>query len=52
MPSFPGQVQQNGGILAAGEQQHGVAAFGSDLTDDEKCFRFKQIKLIKGLTCS
>ena len=38
---FPGQVQHDRGVLAAGKQQRDVAALGGDLTQDEDRFGFE-----------
>ena len=43
------QVQHDHGVLASGEQQDGVAAFGGDLPDDEDGLGLQDVKNAQGL---
>ena len=44
------QVQHDHGVLAPGEQQHGAAALGGDLPDDEDGLGLQDVKDVQGLT--
>ena len=44
-----GQVQHDHGVLAPGEQQHGAAALGGDLPDDEDGLGLQDVKDSQGL---